>query len=441
MAISQNLSGKLPQLANQEIRLERFVGLQTELLAKNQIDATGNFILTYTLKEQGVGFLISTDNKPFFVLLTGEDIAIQGNSLIDIDVLKVLKGKENQQFEQFAIEQPKREQAMNAWLYLKKMYQKETIFAAQKTPTQSISKEIFRIQKEENDYIASLPFSSYVKWFLPVRKQVSMTSTIAQYRPEEVQNTLDFYRQLDYSDSKLYHSGLFKEAIENHFLLIENSGKPLDEVYIDMNTSIDLMLPSLMKDQKKLNEVTDFLFDFLEKRSLFRASEYLAIKLLNDEGCLLESNLARQLETYRAMKKGNVAPDIIFEKSNFYTSSQAINNLSELSSAYTLVVFGASWCPKCAEELQELNSHYVKWKENGIEVVFIALEDNRKAFEEYAAKFSFVSYSDLKKWDSPIVNDYYVFGTPTLFLLNKKREIILRPHSVKQLAAWLDYNK
>ena len=37
-----------------------------------------------------------------------------------------------------------------------------------------------------------------------------------------------------------------------------------------------------------------------------------------------------------------------------------------------------------------------------------------------------------------IQNDYYVFGTPTMYLLDNKREIILRPNSVNQMDAWVD---
>jgi hypothetical protein len=45
----------------------------------------------------------------------------------------------------------------------------------------------------------------------------------------------------------------------------------------------------------------------------------------------------------------------------------------------------------------------------------------------------------LKKWQSPIANDYYVFGIPTMFLLDKNRKILLRPNSVKQMDAWVDW--
>jgi hypothetical protein len=46
---------------------------------------------------------------------------------------------------------------------------------------------------------------------------------------------------------------------------------------------------------------------------------------------------------------------------------------------------------------------------------------------------------DFKKWESPVANQYYVFGTPTMFLVDKKREIILRPISVQQVDAWVDW--
>jgi len=46
---------------------------------------------------------------------------------------------------------------------------------------------------------------------------------------------------------------------------------------------------------------------------------------------------------------------------------------------------------------------------------------------------------DYRKWDSQAVNDYYTFATPTLFLLDKDQKIILRPDSVKQVDAWVDF--
>ena len=207
-----------------------------------------------------------------------------------------------------------------------------------------------------------------------------------------------------------------------------------------MKISIDAMLPKLATNEIIFNEVTDYLFDLLEKHSLFKASEYLALKVLNEGSCSITDDLANQLETYRAMKIGNIAADMVFDAINFVNPRTNLTKFSEIKSKYTVVVFGASWCPKCNEELPEIAKLYAKWKSKGVDVIFIALEDDRNAFIDFAQSFPFLSYADGKKWDGKIVNDYYVFSTPTMFLLDSDREIILRPSSVNQMDAWVDWN-
>ena len=436
---SQNISGSFSQLINQPIKVEVFSGLKTYAISSTITDEKGNFKLNYSKSDFGVGYLITSDNKPIFILLSGEDIVITGEALNVPETIKITKGQENLYFEQYAKEHPRREQALSAWGYLEKIYTLDSLFSSQKIPSQAIQEEKSRIKKEDSAFLSSLPNDSYVKWFLPTRKLVSSVSTVAQYRPEEIPETIDAFRNLDYTDPRLYKSGLFKDAIENHFWLLENSGKSLDNVFEEMKLSIDAMLVKLASNEKIFNEVTDYLFDLLEKHSLFQASEYLALKVLNEGSCTINNDLANQLETYRAMKKGNIAPDMFFEKSNFINPNKLLNKLSDVKSKYTVVVFGASWCPKCKEELPEIARLYNKWKLKGVEVVFIALEEDKKAFMDYAKVFPFPSYSDNKKWDSKIVKDYYVFSTPTIFLLDNKREIILRPNSVKQMDAWVDW--
>jgi hypothetical protein len=196
-------------------------------------------------------------------------------------------------------------------------------------------------------------------------------------------STIASFRSLDYTDERLYKSGLFKEAIESHFWLLENSGKSLDSVFIEMKHSIDAVLANLTKDNKKLNEVTDFLFDLLERQSLFQASEYLAIKVLNETSCTIDIDLAKQLETYRTMKIGNSAPEISFGNSSYLNGikQNMFNSLSNLTTPYTFVVFGASWRPKCMEELPKLVQNYVKWRNLGIEVVYVSLDTEPASFE------------------------------------------------------------
>ena len=440
---AQTVSGNFSQLPNQEIRLEGFNGLKTYPISTSTIDEKGNFNLIYSKADYGVGYLMSADEKPLFVILSGEDIEIIGEALSYTETIKITKGQENKWFEQYAKEHPLREQALSAWVYLEKIYIQDALFAVQEQPIKNIQAEKLRIKTEDSAFLAKLPKESYVSWFLPARKLVSSVSTVAQYRPEEIPSSIAAFRALDYTDQRIYKSGLFKDAIESHFWLLENSGKSLDSVFIEMQHSIDAMMINLVKDEQKLNEVTDFLFDLLERHSLFQASEYLAIKVLNETSCTINSDLAKQLESYRAMKKGNTAPDIIFKGDNYapgYDQNNAPNKLSDLKNNYTVVVFGASWCQKCTEELPEIAKHYSKWKAQGVEVVFVSLDENKEIFKNFTSIFPFISFCDYQKWNSTAVKDYYVFGTPTMYLLDYKRKILLRPNSVSQMDAWVDWN-
>jgi thiol-disulfide isomerase/thioredoxin len=438
---AQSITGNLNQLVNQTIKLEGFNGLKTYPISSVTIDEKGNFKLSYSKEDYGVGYLLSADEKPLLVILSGEDIEISGEALSAVETIGIKKGKENQWFEKYAKEHPKREQALSAWIYLEKIYTLDTLFSVQKTPNKAIQQEKERIKSEDAAFLAKLPKQSYVSWFLPTRKLVSSVSTIAQYRAEEIPATIATFRALDYTDQRLYKSGLFKDAIESHFWLLENSGKALDSVFIEMGISIDAMMVNLVKDDRKLNEVTNYLFDLLERHSLFQASEYLALKVLNETSCTIDSDLAKQLESYRAMKKGNIAPDINFGNNTYLNGLKQtqFSNLSNFKTPHTLLVFGASWCPKCMEELPKIIQNYVKWRNLGLEVVYISLDTEQAVFEKAVGSYPFFSYCDFKKWESKVVQDYYVFGTPTMYLLDNNREILLRPNSATQVDSWVDW--
>lgn len=436
---SQVITGNLTLLKNAEIKLEGFNGLNNYTIATTKTDSVGNFKLAYSESDFGVGYLVAADDKPRFVILSGEDIEITGEALSYTETIQITKGKENQLFEQYAKEHRVREQALSAWIYLEKIYNGNTLLSSNQKTTQSITKEKARLKTEDATFLNNLPKNSYVSWYLPIRKLVSSVSIVAQYRTEEIPATVAAFRTLDYTDKRLYKSGLFKDAIESHFWLLENGGKSLDSVYVEMQTSIDAMLENLVKDEQKLNEVTDYLFDLLERRSLFTASEYLAIKVLNEVSCTINSDLAKQLETYRAMKKGNTAPDINFPHRIHPNPSFQPAKLSDYTAPYTLVVFGSSTCPKCQEEIPEIAKNYTTWRNNGVDVLFVSLDKEKSNFLKFAETFPFTSVCDLQGWDSPIAQNYYVFGTPTMFLLDNSRKIILRPNSVNQMNAWVDW--
>jgi thiol-disulfide isomerase/thioredoxin len=439
LLFSQTLTATVPSLAGEVVRFGTFEGIQSRTLDSVRVEESGTFSFAFDTHKPAIGYLITNENKPyFFILDKNEVIRIEGEDLRYPESIKVLEGIQNQAFARYATQHPKREQALSAWKYLEKVYAGDSLFSIQRVPSRAIQKEIIRIRQEDQAFLNGLNHSWYVSWYLPIRRLISDVPTIAQFRTEEIPFVVSEFRRLDYSDERLYRSGLLKDALESHFWLLENSGHSLESAIAEMKISIDSMLPQLVLNERRLNEITDYLFNLLERHSLFKASEYLALKVLNESSCTINSDLAAQLETYRAMKKGSIAPNIDF-KVDLKSSNSEIKTLSDLKSPYTLVVFGASWCEACSKEIPKIATLYPKWKSKGVEVVFVSLDETKEAFEQFTQALPFISYCDYGKWISPVVTNYYVFGTPTMFLLNEKREILLRPTSVGQMDAWVDW--
>jgi hypothetical protein len=101
----------------------------------------------------------------------------------------------------------------------------------------------------------------------------------------------------------------------------------------------------LNKNKQQYNEAVSYLFDLMEQRSLFKSAEYLALKALNESEAIIDAKLAKRLESYRAMVKGVIAPNIKFEGTLVKNGKDLIGpyGLSDIKDPYTLIVFGASW--------------------------------------------------------------------------------------------------
>jgi thiol-disulfide isomerase/thioredoxin len=120
---------------------------------------------------------------------------------------------------------------------------------------------------------------------------------------------------------------------------------------------------------------------------------------------------------YENIKIGNLAPEIIFEKEG------KTLGLKDITSDKVIIAFWASWCPNCERQMPLLQE-YIKDK-NNISVLAISLDTNKNEYENAIKKYpNMIHTCDFKKWIGKIVNDYYIYGSPTFILLDKNKKII-----------------
>lgn len=426
--------GNFPLMAGSKLSLIGFENMGIYTIDSTEVNAQGEFTLNYRSKDYGMGYIMSEDKKIYFLVLANDQIKLMGELISIPESIQIISGAEQKIFEGYARQHSKRQQVVSAWQYLQNIYWTDTTLQWSSKIKKTIFKEQLRIEKEDRDYLKKLDPNSFVYWYLPTRKLLSEVDAIVKSRPKEIPATIAAFRSLNYNEAKLYKSGLLKDALESHFWLLENMGAPLDTVYQEMKISIDYLIPNLLSNEAHLNEVTKFLFNLFEKHSLFNASEYLAMKLLTQNSCVINNDFARQLEMYRAMKIGNKTPNIVFEN-----VTKPFTQLADLKSNYKLIVFGASWCSKCKEEIPKLVPYYETWKNKyQLDVVFVSLDTDLSSFQIFVKDFPWVSTCELKSWEAKAVKDYFVFGTPTMYLLDIDNTIVLKPSSEKQVQTWLD---
>ena len=438
-----SIAGNFSSIKGQTIRLMGYRGVDVFTIDTAVVNTLGNFELNYSDANLGMGYLLTKENTPYAVVLEKGKVQLTGQTLGDASTIVINNGEQNKLFVKYVLDHGKREQALSAWGYLKNLYELDTLFKNEYATKFSIASEINNLNKADSDYLKILPPNSFMYWYLPIRKLISDVQTVVSTRPQEIPATTKAFRSINYAHPQLYSSGLLSDLLESQFWLIENSGLERTMMVKEMNTSVDFILASLNKNEKLYNEWTNYLFQYFEKHSLFTSSEYIALKVLNQQEMKLSMALVNRLETYRKIKIGSIAPKIEF-KGDVYVNRALvsnINSLSDIKSKYKIVIFGGSWCSSCRSEVIQVIPHYENWKKQGIEVVIVSLDTDKKAFEEFATEFSFIFACDYKKWDTQAAKDYYVSSSPTMFLLDSSNKIILRPATIPVLDSWLENNK
>ena len=399
-------------------------------LGKIQADSLGNFSLNYPKDYKGMA-LLKTEDKNNLVLLLGKEslLTLNGTHITETDSLE-LNASENKTFFNYAMGQGYRTNAINAWNYLDKLYKMEGQFTTQEKVKRTITKELQRIEETAQKLVEGLDQNSYLRWFIPYRTFIQDMPTIFRTETERIPASITLFRTTDFNHPNWKTSGVFQEFIEKHYFMLENSSGSLAEKQEKMNKSSQYLIKNLKDNEMLLNEVVQQLFNYLETRSLYIASKYLATQVLSQSQCEIENKVANRLEKYRNLKVGNTAPDIQLDKTK---------KLSDYKQP-VLLVFGVSDCSACKIEAVELLKHYNEWKtKKNVEVIYVSLDTDEATYKQAYKNAPWQLFCDFKGWESKAAKEYHIWATPSYFLLDKNLKILSHINSVAHANASINY--
>lgn len=434
-ANAQSVTGQFTQHTNTNLSLIGYKNTEILPLGNVNTDVNGKFNIPYN-NYKGMASLVLNNEASVMIVLDNSDLSMAGTHLKELDSLQISNSPENTIFEKYTMAHSQRENALAGWLYLLRRYTDEKSILTSRTEVlNQIQNEIDALSAIDNKTLSEIDKNLYVSWYLPLRKLLADMPASVDHYWERIPRHIETFRNIDFNDERFIKSGLRDVLIEKHYWMLESSVGGIDTIVQRMNASTDYILANVSGNDVLYNEMSTYLLKMLEKRSLFASAEHLSLKLLTKGACTLDDKLANRAENYRAMKKGNSTKDIAFKKGAYRNGTlvQEVTSLSDIKNKQTLVVFGASWCPKCQEELMLIKKYYATWQQKGIEVLFVSIDEDPTTFSAFSSIFPWISTCDFKGWEGQAVKDYYVFGTPSLFLLDENRKIVERMYSVEQM--------
>jgi len=425
------IKGSFSAAKETEIRLMGFIGTKDTLLAQTKTDTLGNFLLQYPKKYKGAASLQVKETTNLIVLLNNENVEISWSNFKDFSVLQFTNSQENQAFQQAYTINMDAQKKLAGLTYLLPFYKNDL---SKKELTAQLEQEINIEKSRFEAYLNKLPHTSYAKAYLRYRALLQQLQKENKTQVEAGDAEAAFLA-LNYSDENLFYSGLAKELFDAY---LKQTFTLQEEALIvsKLNAFSDVLKKSSQVNTKALNQYSEYLMKEYEKFGLIACAEHLALSLLDDNKCIINDKTLPILEQYKKMAIGNKAADIVFSTGLKYTK------LSEVPGKYKVVLFGASWCEACKNEMPQFKDYAELFKTKyDAEIVFVSIDTDKEKYDAYIKDLPFINTCDYKGWGSPNVRNYYVFATPSIFVLDTENKIVAKPLNAIATAKWLYENK
>ena len=121
---------------------------------------------------------------------------------------------------------------------------------------------------------------------------------------------------------------------------------------------------------------------------------------------------------------GDIAPNFDLES----LDGQRIE-LNDYTGKTVLLVFGATWCPNCRKEVPELKEAAKRYKDKGMQVVYVDVQESRKKVSAFAKKYG-IRYTVLLDRKGDVARKYRVHGIPLNLVVGPDRKIRFKDHFI-----------
>ncbi len=295
------------------------------------------------------------------------------------------------------------------------------------------------LQKTYSDFVARASQAKPGSFIARYIRSAQVPAVDAGMPPEKQLEYLKAHAldSVDFSDVDLVRSDLFTMKSIEYLTYHRNPQYPKELLEKEFNTAVDSILVRARVDADVYKHVTEYLLDGFKKFGFEGCIDYIiANYVVKDDLCLDEGSgtaIGKMVEQKKLFVPGTVLPAIALPDSTGRTI-----DLKALPGERCLVVFYSAACPHCRTMIPKLKELYDTRKTKATEVIAVALDNNRSEWLAFVreARASWHSVSDLLGWNSPLVDGYKIYATPTMVVVDKEMRMIAAPRTVDDAKEW-----
>lgn len=174
------------------------------------------------------------------------------------------------------------------------------------------------------------------------------------------------------------------------------------------------------------NELGQYVF--MTSSGMFDAEQQREILSMTNDEYKSNKNIQRIVDRLEASEAVAVGKDFI--DFTMKTPEGEYVSLSDFAGngKYVFVDFWASWCGPCRDEMPNVVNAYNKYKNKDFEIVGVSLDKDHDKWVQGIKDLDMTwpQMSDLKLWESSVVELYAIQGIPHTILLDKEGKIIAK---------------
>ncbi|HOI31217.1 MAG: thioredoxin-like domain-containing protein [Bacteroidales bacterium] len=240
-----------------------------------------------------------------------------------------------------------------------------------------------------------------------------------------------FFDHTDFSDTLLIRSNILTRKMIDFLSLFQAEEESMQAIQFEFIKGLDMLFEKAAVEPKMYVFVLDYLIEGFAQLGLPAVTDYISSLPHFDQVCM-ETETYMEIEQivgpYRSTLLGEPAPDLL---------PQDIDGnpfgWERISKPNTLIVFWSINCPHCIELMPELKAFADQHPE--FEVISVVLSPDNNVLRDFLEQenLNWIHLSDGLGWESPMVKEYNIFGTPSIFVLDEEKKIASKPSGIAEL--------